>query len=230
MSALVPYVVGVTGGIGSGKSTVCEEFAALGAPVIDTDQVAREVVAPGTPGLAALVAAFGQDILNDQGELDRRRMRQQVFANPALRQQLEAIVHPLIRTGTQKKIEAAGYPYCLVCIPLLVERGGVNRVDRVLVIDVPEAVQIARVIARDELTASKQRQSCKAKHRVNSERRWQTMCWRTAAPCPRYALKSRPCMRAICNSPRRLGSSDSQQCHTPPARKNSYSRHPKWRM
>ena len=154
MSALVPYVVGVTGGIGSGKSTVCEAFAALGAPVIDTDQVAREVVAPGTPGLAALVVAFGQDILNDQGELDRRRMRQQVFANPALRQQLEAIVHPLIRTGTQKQIEAAGYPYCLVCIPLLVERGGVNRVDRVLVIDVPEAVQIARVIARDELTAS----------------------------------------------------------------------------
>jgi dephospho-CoA kinase len=154
MSTGVPYVVGVTGGIGSGKSTVCEEFAALGAPVIDTDQVAREVVAPGTPGLAALVAAFGQDILNDQGELDRRRMRQQVFANPALRQQLEAILHPLIRTGTQEKIEAAGYPYCLVCIPLLVERGGVNRVDRVLVIDVPEAVQIARVIARDELTAS----------------------------------------------------------------------------
>jgi dephospho-CoA kinase len=154
MSTGVPYVVGVTGGIGSGKSTVCEEFAALGAPVIDTDQVAREVVAPGTPGLAALVAAFGQDILNDQGELDRRRMRQQVFANPALRQQLEAILHPLIRTGTQEKIDAAGYPYCLVCIPLLVERGGVNRVDRVLVIDVPEAVQIARVIARDELTAS----------------------------------------------------------------------------
>ena len=154
MSTAVPYVVGVTGGIGSGKSTVCEEFAALGAPVIDTDQVAREVVAPGTPGLAALVAAFGQDILNDQGELDRRRMRQQVFANPALRQQLEAILHPLIRTGTQEKIDAAGYPYCLVCIPLLVERGGVNRVDRVLVIDVPEAVQIARVIARDELTAS----------------------------------------------------------------------------
>jgi dephospho-CoA kinase len=147
-------VVGVTGGIGSGKSTVCEEFAALGAPVIDTDQVARAVVAPGTPGLAAVVAAFGQDILNDQGELDRRRMRQQVFANPALRQQLEAILHPLIRAGTQEKIDAAGYPYCLVCIPLLVERGGVNRVDRVLVIDVPEAVQIARVIARDELTAS----------------------------------------------------------------------------
>ena len=101
-----------------------------------------------------MVAAFGQDILNEQGELDRRRMRQQVFANPALRQQLEAILHPLIRAGTQEKIDAAGYPYCLVCIPLLVERGGVNRVDRVLVIDVPEAVQIARVIARDELTAS----------------------------------------------------------------------------
>lgn len=154
MSGARPYVVGVTGGIGSGKSTVCEEFAALGAPVIDTDQVAREVVACGSPGLAALVAAFGEDILSAEGELDRRRMRQQVFAKPALRQQLEAILHPLIRVGTQAKIDAAGYPYCLVCIPLLVERGGVNRVDRVLVIDIPEALQIARVTARDELTAS----------------------------------------------------------------------------
>ena len=148
-----PFVIGVTGGIGSGKTTICNEFARLGAPVVDTDQVARDVVAPGTPGLAALVAAFGSDILDGEGQLDRRRMRARVFADPAQRQQLEALLHPLIREGTDARVQAAGFPYCLVCIPLLVERGGGNRVDRVLVIDCPVEVQIARVMSRDDLTA-----------------------------------------------------------------------------
>ena len=147
------FVVGVTGGIGSGKTTICREFAALGAPVIDTDQVARDVVAPGSPGLAAVVAAFGPEVLTADGQLDRRRVRQLVFATPALREQLEAILHPLIRQETDARVQAAGFPYCLVCIPLLVERGGGNRVNRVLVIDCPTEVQIARVMARDELTA-----------------------------------------------------------------------------
>ena len=147
------FVVGVTGGIGSGKTTICREFAALGAPVIDTDQVARDVVAPGSPGLAAVVAAFGPEVLTADGQLDRRRVRQLVFATPALREQLEAILHPLIRQETDARVQAAGFPYCLVGIPLLVERGGGNRVNRVLVIDCPTEVQIARVMARDELTA-----------------------------------------------------------------------------
>lgn len=147
------FVVGVTGGIGSGKTTICREFATLGAPVIDTDQVARDVVAPGSPGLAAVVAAFGPEVLTADGQLDRRRVRQLVFATPALREQLEAILHPLIRQETDARVQAAGFPYCLVCIPLLVERGGGNRVNRVLVIDCPTEVQIARVMARDELTA-----------------------------------------------------------------------------
>jgi dephospho-CoA kinase len=147
------FVVGVTGGIGSGKTTICREFAALGAPVIDTDQVARDVVAPGSPGLAAVVAAFGPDVLTADGQLDRRRVRQLVFATPAQREQLEAILHPLIRQETDAQVQAAGYPYCLVCIPLLVERGGGNRVNRVLVIDCPTESQIQRVMARDELTA-----------------------------------------------------------------------------
>ena len=147
------FVVGVTGGIGSGKTTICREFAALGTPVIDTDQVARDVVAPGSPGLAAVVAAFGPEVLTADGQLDRRRVRQLVFATPALREQLEAILHPLIRQETDARVQAAGFPYCLVCIPLLVERGGGNRVNRVLVIDCPTEVQIARVMARDELTA-----------------------------------------------------------------------------
>ena len=147
-----PFIVGVTGGIGSGKTTLCQEFAKLGAPVVDTDQVARDVVAPGSRGLASLVEAFGSDILDATGQLDRRRMRARVFANPAERQRLEAILHPLIREGTDSAVHASEYPYCLVCIPLLVESGGGNRVDRVLVIDCPPEVQIARVMARDELS------------------------------------------------------------------------------
>lgn len=153
MSRTRPFVIGVTGGIGSGKTTVCREFEAFGVPVIDTDQVARDVVAPGTAGLAAVVQAFGVEVLAADGQLDRRRLRQVVFANPELRVQLEGILHPLIRQETDARVRAAPYPYCMVCIPLLVERGGGNRVDRVLVIDVPEDVQVARVMRRDELTA-----------------------------------------------------------------------------
>ena len=152
MSGGRPFVVGVTGGIGSGKTTVCHEFEIFGVPVIDTDQVARDVVAPGTPGLAVVVQGFGTEILSPDGQLDRRRLRHVVFADPALRVQLEGILHPLIREETAARVLATAYPYCMVCIPLLVERGGGNRVDRVLVIDVPEDVQVARVMHRDELT------------------------------------------------------------------------------
>ena len=149
-----PFIVGVTGGIGSGKTTLCLEFAKLGAPMVDTDQVARDVVAPGTPGLSSLVATFGKDILDATGQLDRRRMRARVFADPAERSKLEALLHPLIRKGTDAAVMACGFPYCLVCIPLLVERGGGNRVDRVLVIDCPPEIQLARVMARDEMSAA----------------------------------------------------------------------------
>lgn len=148
-----PLVVGVTGGIGCGKSTICREFAALGAPVVDTDEVAREVVAPGTAGLAAIVERFGKDILTADGTLDRRRLRSIVFADESSRLWLEALLHPLIRARTAEHVRASAFAYCLVCIPLLVERGGGNRVDRVLVIDCPPETQIARVMARDKLTA-----------------------------------------------------------------------------
>lgn len=148
-----PLVVGVTGGIGCGKSTICREFAALGAPVVDTDEVAREVVAPGTAGLAEIVERFGNDILTADGTLDRRRLRSIVFADESSRLWLEALLHPLIRARTAEHVRACAFTYCLVCIPLLVERGGGNRVDRVLVIDCPPETQIARVMARDKLTA-----------------------------------------------------------------------------
>ncbi|MFZ5656940.1 MAG: dephospho-CoA kinase [Pseudomonadota bacterium] len=148
------YAVGLTGGIASGKSAVAARFAALGITVVDADLVAREVVAPGTEGLAALVEAFGQDILDPTGALDRRRMRERVFADDAARARLEAILHPRIRglLGTHAG-EAPG-AYVVVAIPLLAEGGGRTAypwLDRVLVVDVPEATQLARLAARDRI-------------------------------------------------------------------------------
>ncbi len=141
--------IGLTGGIGSGKSTVAEHFAALGVSVVDADEAARAVVAPGTPGLAALLDAFGEGILDREGHLDRRRMRARVFSNPGERRRLEAIVHPLIRTEMDRRLAVAGGVYVLLVVPLLLEGRGRGRVDRVLVVDVPEPVQLARASARD---------------------------------------------------------------------------------
>ncbi len=147
------YVVGVTGGIGSGKSTVCRLFTANhGVVVIDADQVAREVVEPGTPALAAIAASFGKEVLGDDGRLDRARLRGIVFADPARRAELEAITHPAIRSGMRAHVEALTGPYCLLGIPLLAEGGRNELIDRVLVVDCPAALQIERVRARDHLT------------------------------------------------------------------------------
>jgi dephospho-CoA kinase len=147
-----PLVIGVTGGIGSGKSTICTEFSRYGIPVIDTDQVAREVVVPGSPGLAAVVAAFGAEVLAEDGALDRAVLRRIVFADPARRADLEAILHPRIRSRVRVLISEITTPYCLLGIPLLVEHGNSQQIDRVLVVDCAEEAQIARVIARDKLT------------------------------------------------------------------------------
>lgn len=145
-----PLRVGITGGIASGKTTVCDAFAALGVPVIDTDQIARDVVAPGTAGLAAVVHAFGDDIVQDDGTLDRHKLRKIVFASDADRRQLESLLHPRILAETDRRIDALGpVPWCLVAIPLLVESGARERVDRVLVVDCPPSLQIARLMARD---------------------------------------------------------------------------------
>jgi dephospho-CoA kinase len=148
------YAVGLTGGIASGKSAVAGRFAALGITVVDADLVAREVVAPGTEGLAALVEAFGQDILDPTGALDRRRMRERVFADDAARARLEAILHPRIRSLLRTHAGEAPGAYVVVAIPLLAEGGGRTAypwLDRVLVVDVPEATQLARLAARDRI-------------------------------------------------------------------------------
>lgn len=142
-------VIGLTGGIGSGKSTVAEGFAALGVPVIDADLIAREVVEPGQPGLAAVVRAFGAGILGAGGRLDRKRLRERVFAEPAERRRLEALLHPLIRAEMRRRIAACTAPYCLLVVPLLLEGGQSDLVQRILVVDVPEALQVERVLQRD---------------------------------------------------------------------------------
>ncbi len=142
-------VIGLTGGIGSGKTTVSDRFAALGVPVIDADLVAREVVEPGQPGLARVIAHFGHDLLTGDGRLDRDRLRQRVFSDPQARKALEAMLHPLIRARMQERLKALHTPYAILSIPLLSETGQRELVDRILVVDVPEQQQIERVQRRN---------------------------------------------------------------------------------
>jgi dephospho-CoA kinase len=144
-----PLLIALTGGIASGKTAVAELFAKLGVPVLDTDQIARDVVAPGMPALARLVTEFGREILDAHGGLDRARMRERVFADPAQRRKLEAITHPAIREELARRAAAAGGDYQIHVIPLLVETGRPELYDRVLVVDCPQEAQLARLMARD---------------------------------------------------------------------------------
>jgi dephospho-CoA kinase len=144
--------IGLTGGVASGKSTVAQRFMELGVPVIDADAAARAVVAPGKPGLAAVSERFGPRVLTANSELDRRALRDLIFKDPGSRRDLEAILHPLIRADMEESAEAAVGPYVVMAIPLLIEGGSRDRVDRILVVDVDEVVQLQRVIARDRCT------------------------------------------------------------------------------
>ena len=147
-----PFRVGLTGGIACGKSTVANLFAALGATIVDTDLLAREVVAPGSPLLPQIAAHFGQQVLQEDGTLDRAALRARVFADAAERQWLEQLTHPAIRALTDQRCESATGGYVIVAIPLLVETRGAQRFDRVLVVDCDPAVQLARLQARDGTT------------------------------------------------------------------------------
>jgi dephospho-CoA kinase len=144
-------IVGLTGGIASGKSLVGAMFVKLGAALVDTDVVAREVVALGTPGLAAVTAEFGPGVLLPSGELNRAALRSLVFADDAKRRQLEAMLHPLIRTRTRAKLAELTTPYALVAVPLLVETSFGELVDRILVVDAPESAQLERLMRRDAI-------------------------------------------------------------------------------
>ena len=145
-------VVGLTGGIGSGKSAAADEFARLGATVVDTDAIAHELTAAGGAALPEIERVFGRDALDASGAMDRPRMRERVFADPAARRMLEELLHPMIREESRRRIQAAPGPYVIHVVPLLVESKDFrDRVHRVLVVDCPEELQVARVRARSAL-------------------------------------------------------------------------------
>ena len=143
------FVVGITGGIGSGKSAVTDYLETKGITVVDADKVARVVVEPGTSGLAAIAEHFGHDILLPDGMLDRAALREVVFDNPDERKVLEGITHPRIREEIARQLSEAGSPYVVLASPLLLESGQSSFADYVVVVDVPESVQLSRTMTRD---------------------------------------------------------------------------------
>lgn len=147
------FIVGLTGGIGSGKSTVADAFVALGAGLVDTDVIARELTLADGKAMPALIAEFGPDIVAKDGAMDRSAVRQRVFADPSARERLEGILHPLIRQMSAERCVAVTAPYVVLAVPLLVESGDYHqRCDRIVVVDCPETVQIERVMARNGLS------------------------------------------------------------------------------
>ena len=142
--------VGLTGGIGSGKSAVAEAFARQGIQVVDADHISHSLTGPGQPGITALERALGGDILDAEGHLDRPSLRRRIFADTTLRQRVEAVLHPLIVAGLGRELAAARGPYTIATIPLLAEMPAIQGlVDRILVVDCPEELQISRLMSRD---------------------------------------------------------------------------------
>lgn len=144
-------VVGLTGGIGSGKTTVADLFAKYEINVIDADVIAREVVEPGTPGLTAIINKLGPDILLTDGTLDRSKLRQAIFNQQPLKEWLNNLLHPLIREKMQDEVKKATSPYCLLVVPLMVENNLQAMTHRLLVVDVDEEIQVARTQQRDQV-------------------------------------------------------------------------------
>ena len=149
--------IGLTGGIGSGKSTVADCFARLGVTVIDSDVIARELVRPGSDALQRIAETFGSDVMGADGSLDRAALRRRIFGDSKARRQLEAILHPIIRQQLQTRAAEAAGPYAILVIPLLVEQGWTSEVDRVLVVDCSPETQIRRTMARDHVSADEAR-------------------------------------------------------------------------
>ncbi|WP_210507266.1 dephospho-CoA kinase [Pantoea ananatis] len=147
-----PYTVALTGGIGSGKSTIARYFAASGVDIIDADVIAREVVEPGTPALQAIIERYGDAILTEQGTLQRSRLREIIFATPDEKTWLNALLHPLINARTQQLKAQAASPYVLWVVPLLVENRLQRQADRVLVVDTDEETQLRRTLQRDNVS------------------------------------------------------------------------------
>jgi len=145
-------IIGLTGGIGSGKSSACNFFTQQGIPVIDADIIAHQLVKPESPALLEIIDIFGADFINSNGQLNRDKLRKEIFSDPHKKQQLEAIIHPRVFEEMQNQLANLNAAYCVLCIPLLLETEATDKVNRVLVIDVNEATQIKRVMARDKLS------------------------------------------------------------------------------
>ncbi|NMG64068.1 dephospho-CoA kinase [Azoarcus indigens] len=155
MQAVKPYVVGLTGGIGSGKSAAADHFVALGASLVDTDRIAHALTAPGGSAIPAIRSIFGAGMIAADGSMDRTAMRALVFERPEARRELEAILHPLIRASSDRACLAAPGPYVILAVPLLIESGSYrSRCSRICVVDCPEALQIKRVRSRSGLDES----------------------------------------------------------------------------
>ena len=150
--------IGLTGGIGSGKSTVAGLFARRAVPIIDADEIARRLASPGQPAHQPIIDRFGSGILGADRAIDRRKLRLRVFANAAERQQLEAILHPLVRQAIQQELRGLDAAYCVISVPLLIEANLIDMVDRVLVVDAGEEQQIQRVMARNGMSETEVRQ------------------------------------------------------------------------
>ncbi|MGI9228974.1 MAG: dephospho-CoA kinase [Gammaproteobacteria bacterium] len=144
--------IGLTGGIGSGKSTVAALFSEHGVPCIDADDISHAVTQPGQTGYEGIIKLFGPTVVAEDGQLKRKQIRQIVFADPELRKQLEALIHPLVRSGIKQFQQQTDYHYCIITIPLLLEAGETNYIDRILVVDLPEDLQIIRAGGRDNAT------------------------------------------------------------------------------
>ncbi len=152
------FIVGLTGGIGSGKSAAADLLEELGAAVVDTDTIAHELTSPGGAAIEPIRAAFGDEVIASSGALDRAAMRRQVFADAEAKTRLEGILHPMIRAEADRRSAESRAPYVVLVVPLLVESGGYrNRVQRVAVVDCPEEIQVARVMSRSGLTAEEAR-------------------------------------------------------------------------
>jgi dephospho-CoA kinase len=157
-SQAVTFLVGLTGGIGSGKSAAADIFGELGATIVDTDAIAHELTAPGGAAIKPIRDAFGAEVIASNGALDRAAMRRRVFADVQAKARLEGILHPMIRAEADRRSAAARAPYVVLVVPLLVESGGYrSRVQRVAVVDCPEEVQVKRVMSRSGLTAEEAR-------------------------------------------------------------------------
>jgi len=146
-------IIGLTGGIGSGKTAVSERFSTLGVPIIDTDLISRQLVEPGQPLLQTIIRVFGASYLNSSGQLDRPALRQLIFSEPQARHKLESILHPGIRLEAQRRLDQLQADYAILVIPLLAETAADYPMDRILVVDAPESRQIERIMQRDGISS-----------------------------------------------------------------------------